>query len=289
MLFYGLIVLKAFLGPDQYENLLLLSQICFLVSLNFLSEITIASLEIKIKAFLNGFCKVYGKQYQTINLHEMIHIPQNLRHNGSIYHLSCFGFENFNKLLKYTVHGSNRIDLEIFNRINMYFCSCRGLDLSGDNSLTKLIKNINSSTRLIKPKITLPSNMKIVSKPKKCTDQVNFDFTELFTIPKIFCNDLMVTSSEYDRKFRFQNSFLVNTRHHTWFQVLKIYYYTFNDQEHVIYHGLKGQVKKHQIIYYKMLNGSTLTTLNKLDGYQVGFKVRNKLISVTPNNEELFL
>ena len=162
ILYYGPIVLRQFISENQYQNLVELSQICFLSSLSFFDEQTIAVLENKIEKFLDGFSKIYGSHYVSINLHEMIHIPKNIRNNGAIFNWSCYGFENFNKILKQTVHGSQKSHLEMIKRFNMLISSIRGFNHRDECPISAYICELLSGCKLPKKSISSINGFKVI-------------------------------------------------------------------------------------------------------------------------------
>ena len=102
-------------------------------------------------------------------------------------------------------------------------------------------------------------------------------------------NQVIFTSSKYDRKFRYTNSFLINTRSLKSFKILKIYYYTISGQGRVMFHGLEGKVAKKRIIHFKCIGQSSLVNLDDIKDYQLAFMVRDKTCVLVPNYNELFL
>ena len=288
ILYYGPMILRDHLSEAQFNNLILLSQISFLASQSFFDEISIASLEIKIHAFLTGFAEIYGKQFISINFHELVHIPDNIRNNGAIYQLSCFGFENLNKLLKETVHGSRRPDLEIFSKINMLFNSVRNINLESCDEITTFVRDINSSTKRVVPKITV-SGFKVVSKPKASSDTVPFVYDELFEVPKVFKDNFAITSSTYDRRYRFKNSLLINTVNSKSFKILKIYYAVKDGERKIIFQGLEGKTKRVYGIFHRLCGDNQFVTKEDIQGYQLAFLVKDKICSLLPNFKELYM
>lgn len=71
--------------------------------------------------FLKLYCAqapyFYGKRFQTFNLHQLLHLKNNVENLGSLWSNSCFPFEDYNGDLKGYFHGSQNIQGQIVNSI----------------------------------------------------------------------------------------------------------------------------------------------------------------------------
>ena len=81
VLFHGSIILKKHLPALQYESFCSFSSIMFKSNLKLMSEGVVNSLEQDLERFFQTFVQTYGKKNLTINFHELIHLPKNIRAN----------------------------------------------------------------------------------------------------------------------------------------------------------------------------------------------------------------
>ena len=243
--------------------------------LNF-QESQVTILEHNIKKFLKTFENVYGKHYVTINFHELIHIPNNIRNNGSIFCLSCFGFENFNKLLKKSMHGVKG-DLEIYRRFNMLVSSTRNLNLNSNSETTRLSKKLLSSVIQAKPRRVLDNGIGIYSKIKETTDVIeNITYSNLYEVFKIKIGNEFITSASYDIKYKYRNSYLINLAGLKIFKVIRIILAKTDSGETIIYKGIECLVEKIDDIYFEKIGIPETKYKTKINGYTVAFLVRKK-------------
>ena len=56
----------------------------------------------------------------SINVHELVHLPDSLKYNGSGYSNSTFGFEEFNRIFGNFIHGTKSVEKEMFKRHEMF-------------------------------------------------------------------------------------------------------------------------------------------------------------------------
>ena len=283
ILFYGPIILKEFVSQEQYDNLILLAKIAFICSRSSLNETLIIILEETIKYFLASFQSIYGREFLTINFHELIHIPNNIRNNGSIFNLSCFGFENFNKLLKQSIHGI-KSDLEVFRKYNLLINSTRGFDFNEDSEVGHLSRKFLSSTNQCKLRKLLANGIGIYSNIKPSSDNIEcVTHKNLYEVYKVKISHEFITSGFYDVKYKYRNSFLVNPKKLLTFKVLKIYIAETDSGDMVVFKGIEGKTRKVDGLYYEIIGNGTKVYKTDLNGYFVAFLVRRKLITIPPN------
>ena len=97
LLYHGPILLKGHMRSNiQFKNFCLLSSIMHKCSAQTITENLLESLHVDIKDFFESFILVYGKMF-----------------------LTCYIFENFNKMLKNLTHGTNKIEKELFKRFEL--------------------------------------------------------------------------------------------------------------------------------------------------------------------------
>ncbi|XP_044171989.1 uncharacterized protein LOC114958965 [Acropora millepora] len=61
----------------------------------------------------------YGKQFQTFNVHQLLHLPEVVRDLGPLWSNSCFPFEDYNGDLRDLFHGTKNVDGQIVTAVSI--------------------------------------------------------------------------------------------------------------------------------------------------------------------------
>lgn len=98
----GPVIFKNVLPSNLYNNFLLLHVAVRLLSNKDLcrADGMIAYCESLLKRFVRECIELYGAHFITYNVHNLIHIPDDVSHFGPIYDFSCYPFENHLKSIK---------------------------------------------------------------------------------------------------------------------------------------------------------------------------------------------
>lgn len=54
-----------------------------------------------------------GKQFQTFNVHQLLHLPEVVKDLGPLWSNSCFPFEDYNGDLRELFHGTKNVDGQV--------------------------------------------------------------------------------------------------------------------------------------------------------------------------------
>ena len=108
LLYTGPIVLRRVLRKKVYENFLTLHvAVTILVSPTLINtEDNIKYAENLLKYFVQHFDDVYGEQYISHNVHNLLHLCNDVRKFGVLHNFSAFPYENFLGSLKKLVRKS---------------------------------------------------------------------------------------------------------------------------------------------------------------------------------------
>ena len=72
---------------------------------------------------LNQFCALFHSLYEerfiTMNIHQLLHLPDNVRELGPLYTHSCFPFEDKNGFILKQIHGTQFIDSQIIYAVTL--------------------------------------------------------------------------------------------------------------------------------------------------------------------------
>lgn len=69
--------------------------------------------------FVEEFQKLYGYQWLTLNQHQLIHLVDCVRNTGPLFVNNCFIFEDLNGFIVKHIHGTQGVDAQLTNIINM--------------------------------------------------------------------------------------------------------------------------------------------------------------------------
>lgn len=102
LLYTGPIVLKTFLNKDIYTHFLTLHvATSILISpMLIVNKNNVDYAEKLLKHFVESFEKIYGKEYISHNIHNLLHLSNEVRKFGPLDSFSSFRFENFLQILK---------------------------------------------------------------------------------------------------------------------------------------------------------------------------------------------
>lgn len=106
LLYVGVVVLKDILEPDVYNNFLYL----FCAITIFSSEYYMKHVEIAdslIKDFIGGYILIYGNGSVSSNIHNLVHIKEDVLRYGNLSNISAYKFESHLGKLKNCLRSGN--------------------------------------------------------------------------------------------------------------------------------------------------------------------------------------
>ncbi|XP_043476068.1 uncharacterized protein LOC122507432 [Leptopilina heterotoma] len=106
----GPIVLKNILPELMYENFILLhSAVTILCSPNLIAESrNIDCAQEMLENFVTGFQSIYGKEFVSDNIHNLLHICQDVKKYGPLDRFSAFRFENHMSSIKRMIRKGDK-------------------------------------------------------------------------------------------------------------------------------------------------------------------------------------
>lgn len=118
MLYYSAPILEEFMRPDYFKHYLLFLQATAILSKNSVSDKDIQDAKLLIKKFVKEFesDEYYGIRFCSLNIHQILHLPDNVRTLGPLWTNSCFPFEDINGQLVKNVHGTTDVESQISSR-----------------------------------------------------------------------------------------------------------------------------------------------------------------------------
>lgn len=118
LMYVGMVVLRPVLEDDEYQHFLLLSCACTIVSCN-IYENYIPLAKNMFRTYVDEYIQIYGRHTITSNVHNLIHIVDDLVENNidSIDKISTYKYENSLRLLSMKLQTCNRPLEQISRRL----------------------------------------------------------------------------------------------------------------------------------------------------------------------------
>lgn len=117
LLYLGPVVLKSVLSQETYIHFLTLHvAITILSSKKFVHLVDYA--DSLLKYFVKSFENIYGKEYISHNVHNLLHLCDDVKHFGPLDMFSAFPFENHMQVLKKFVRKGDKPIQQIVRRIH---------------------------------------------------------------------------------------------------------------------------------------------------------------------------
>ena len=89
------------------------------MSKDSISPTDISLAERSLLMFVDNCDTLYTARILTMNFHQLVHLAQNVVANGPLFANNCFVFEDFNGNVVRNLHGTQGIDTQIINTINL--------------------------------------------------------------------------------------------------------------------------------------------------------------------------
>ena len=113
LLFYGPIVLRSVLPEEYYRHFIFLSEAIFVLLGDSISFEELDHAEKLLQHFCLMFSALYSAGKETINIHSLLHLADDVRNLGPLWTHSCFPFESYNGNLLKLFHGTQNVALQI--------------------------------------------------------------------------------------------------------------------------------------------------------------------------------
>ena len=118
LLYYGLPVLYGLLPDKYFEHYFYFVRATYLLLQESISEAHLTIAEQLLEQFCRGFTNLYQERYETLTVHQLLHLVDNVRDLGPLYTHSCFSFEDKNGFVLRLIHGTQFIDSQILTAVS---------------------------------------------------------------------------------------------------------------------------------------------------------------------------
>ena len=112
-------ILKNILSKPHYLHFCILVRAVHILSCASIKESDLLIAETCLQNFVQLFSTLYSPQYVTMNAHQLLHITDCVRATGPLFSNNCFVFEDLNGYILGHIHGTQGIDTQVINTINL--------------------------------------------------------------------------------------------------------------------------------------------------------------------------
>lgn len=117
LLYTGIIAMKPVLSATCYNHFVSLSVAIRILTDSQLCMTFNAYANSLLLWFVSNYGKIYGDEYISHNVHNLIHLANDVRTFGCLDNFSCFKFENHMQKIKKKLHQSGKPLQELSNRV----------------------------------------------------------------------------------------------------------------------------------------------------------------------------
>lgn len=118
LLYTGPVLLKDFLNTAVHQHFLLLFIGVFKLSNEALLEEFTEYANGALVLFVQHFGKMYGEMYLSYNVHNLVHLAQDVKVHGNLDSFSAFKFENYTQKLKRLVRKPESPCCQVVKRLS---------------------------------------------------------------------------------------------------------------------------------------------------------------------------
>ena len=121
LFYYLLPVMQGILAEEYFKHTSLLVEAIFISAQESINpESDIPKCQSLLEKFVFLFPTLYEERYMVSNVHDLLHLCDDVINNGPLFTHSCFEFEDFNGELVSLIRGTQHVELQILNAISLY-------------------------------------------------------------------------------------------------------------------------------------------------------------------------
>lgn len=110
---YAIPVLEGIMRFDYLEHFLRFVTAVSLLSSDLITQNMIDTARDLLHRFVQEFQVLYGAQFCSINIHQLLHLPDCVLNLGPLWAYTCYEYEDLNGQLLKLIHGTTHIDTQI--------------------------------------------------------------------------------------------------------------------------------------------------------------------------------
>ena len=119
LLYYGIPVLYGILPDNYFHHYAIFVHAIYICLKDSISAEDLKKAELMLFSFCKDFSSLYEERFLTLNVHQLLHLPDGVRDLGPMYTNSCFSFEDKNGFILKLIHGTQFIDSQILSAVSI--------------------------------------------------------------------------------------------------------------------------------------------------------------------------
>jgi len=112
-LYYLPVILRGVISEDHRRHFLLFVTAVWYLSKRSISEEEIELARRLLHEFVRRYADLYAPVFLTINVHQLLHLPDVVKDIGPLWVTTCFGDEDLNRQILEVVHGTRFTEKQI--------------------------------------------------------------------------------------------------------------------------------------------------------------------------------
>jgi hypothetical protein len=149
LLYWGIPILCQVLSQEYFAHFCLLAKAIYTLSKEGITENELYMTETALSLFVENFSVLYGERYMTLNVHQLLHLTDCVRHTGPLYVNNCFIFEDLNGFIVKQIHGTQGVETQLTDIIAMLRIPSTMyalyVDQYTDNNVIELYRELSDS------------------------------------------------------------------------------------------------------------------------------------------------
>lgn len=216
-LFYCSIpVFEGLMRIDYFDHYLRLLIATSILSANEVTEFQIQVAENLLHRFVREFETLYGIQFCSMNIHQLLHSGDYVRNLGPLWAYTCYEYENINGQFLKLIHGTCRIDTQVANSHTLFIKMAKLIEDLPHGAVRTFCLLRKKQVKIIEEiyphcysvgaykKLEVISD-RIMNILQRCGITVN-NFTTIWQYFRLLKNNKLHISSMYGREIQTQSS-----------------------------------------------------------------------------------
>lgn len=118
LFYFSVPVLFGLLKTEVFQHYLLLVEAIYILNLDSISNEQVLHCEELLIKYCCMYATIYGEKHMSANLHQLLHLHDNVKQMGPLWVYSCFSFESMNGKLVKLFHGTQNPVVQIANSVS---------------------------------------------------------------------------------------------------------------------------------------------------------------------------
>ncbi|XP_026830127.1 uncharacterized protein LOC113563129 [Ooceraea biroi] len=149
--YYSIPIFEGIMRLDYFEYFLRLIIALSILNSDFITEDMIEIARDLLHRFVKEFQFLYGIQFCSINLHQLLHLSDCIRILGPLWAYTCYEYENLNGQLLKLIHGTCHIDTQIVQSQYQFIKMIRFTELLPDGDVRNFCLRKKKQVKIIEP------------------------------------------------------------------------------------------------------------------------------------------